>query len=111
MGRTVDPNGFNRADGWSARSSFSQQVPPEEGIPREHYSVVCNRNSESSSSIDPRAPAKSFADGSLHVESHVKTTPGLVKAVCWLLVNLLTLSPDDALHRINKFSLVRLLFR
>ncbi|XP_021941770.1 rotatin isoform X2 [Zootermopsis nevadensis] len=110
MGRTVDPNGFNRADGWSARSSFSQQVPPEEGIPREHYSVVCNRNSESSSSIDPRAPAKSFADGSLHVESHVKTTPGLVKAVCWLLVNLLTLSPDDALHRINKFSLVRLLF-
>lgn len=62
MGRTVDPNGFNRAGGWSARSSSSQQVPPEEGIPREHYSVVCNRNSESSSSIDPRGLYSSYKD-------------------------------------------------
>jgi hypothetical protein len=48
---------------------------------------------------------------SLHLEPQVKTTPGLVKAVCWLMVNVLAVNPDDTLHHINKFGFVRLLFR
>jgi hypothetical protein len=56
------------------------------------------------------APTESVTDGSSQLEPHVKTTPGLVKAVCWLIVNLLSLSPDDAVQHINRFGLVRLLF-
>lgn len=60
---------------------------------------------------DSSAPTESVTDGSSQLEPHVKTTPGLVKAVCWLMVNLLALSPDDALQHITRFGLVRLLFR
>lgn len=56
-------------------------------------------------------PTESATNGSSQVEPRVKTTPGLVKAVCWLMVNLLALSPDDAVQHINRFGLVRLLFR
>jgi hypothetical protein len=57
------------------------------------------------------AQTRSLTVGSSQLEPHVKTTPGLVKAVCWLMVNVLAISPDNALHHINKFGLVRLLFR
>jgi hypothetical protein len=57
------------------------------------------------------APTESVSDGSSQLEPRVKTTPGLVKAVCWLMVNLLALGPDDAIQHINRFGLVRLLFR
>jgi hypothetical protein len=56
-------------------------------------------------------PAGSLIDGSLDLEPYVKTTPGLVKAVCWLMANMLVLSPDNTLHHINKFGLVRMLLR
>jgi hypothetical protein len=57
------------------------------------------------------ALTESMTDGSSQLEPHVKTTPGLVKAVCWLIVNLLAVSPDDTVQHINSFGLVRLLFR
>jgi hypothetical protein len=56
------------------------------------------------------ALTESVTDGSSQLEARVRTTPGLVKAVCWLMVNLLSLSPDDAVQHINRFGLVRLLF-
>jgi len=48
---------------------------------------------------------------SSQVEPYVKTTPGLVKTVCWLMVNMIALNPDDSLHHINGFGLIRLLLR
>jgi hypothetical protein len=57
------------------------------------------------------APTESVTDGSSQLEPHVKTTPGLVKAVCWLMVNLLAQSPGDAVQNMKSSGLVRLLFR
>lgn len=48
---------------------------------------------------------------SSQLEPFVKTTPGLVKTVCWLMVNMIALNPDDSLRHINGFGLIRLLLR
>lgn len=54
MGRTVNPNGFNRADDWSTRCLSDQHVPSEARLQLGQYAVVCNGNSGSSSSNEHR---------------------------------------------------------
>ncbi|XP_069703739.1 rotatin isoform X2 [Periplaneta americana] len=77
------------------------------------FALDYNRNIDSNSSNGHQESsdfAESLTGHSLQLEPLVKTTPSLVKAVCWLMVNLLALDSTDALHHINKCGLVRLLF-
>jgi len=62
MGKTVDPSGFNRADGWSVRSLSGQRVPSVAGLQPVHYTTFCSRNPETSSSNEHTGLCSSYKD-------------------------------------------------
>ncbi|PSN54415.1 hypothetical protein C0J52_10976 [Blattella germanica] len=112
VGSIFDPVCTSSRSGWDLESLSGRQFNTEEQ-PSDQNPVVINRNSENNSSNSQQgSSAKTeglMTDTSLDMEL-MRTTPSLVKNVCWLLVNLFTLNPQDAVNEVNKFRLIRLLF-
>ncbi|XP_049956873.1 rotatin [Schistocerca serialis cubense] len=52
--------------------------------------------------------SSSCSDGN---EPHLLTTPGLVKSLCWFILNIVTINPEETLCEINHWGLIRILLR
>nr|CAD7425701.1 unnamed protein product [Timema monikensis] len=108
LGSTVTPDGRSTdVARWTVESLSGRRLAPSEELHPGEFVLVYNR---ASSKTELSESVSEATDDDLNLELQAVTTPGLVKAVSLLLVNLISLSPTHALFNMKKCGLVRLLF-
>ncbi|KAJ9599098.1 hypothetical protein L9F63_010435, partial [Diploptera punctata] len=107
MNETLDPTGNLIASSWDTDSPSCQQNLPAQDV----MANQLNRNNDSNSSNGQGSlnRSESLMTDSL-LEPYVRTTPALVRNICWFMLNLFSLSSHDAVDHINNFGLIRLLY-
>nr|CAD7412240.1 unnamed protein product [Timema poppensis] len=108
LGSTVTPDGRSTdVARWTVESLSGRRLSPRAELHPGEFVLVYNR---ASSKTELSENVSEATTDDLNLELQAATTPGVVKAVSLLLVNLISLSPTHALSNMKKCGLVRLLF-
>lgn len=118
VGSTVDLGGYIITvdkGRWTVEALSGRQLAPGTDFKSNEYMLVYNKNLDgvppSSSSASSNSAVGEDGSKASEREPFVVTTPSLVKAVCWLVVNLFALIPSQVVQNVNAFGLARSLFR